>query len=644
MPDLLERCSGLPAPQDEDEGHARMSYWLGIDVGTTFTAAAICREVAGRRPLPEVIPLGSRCAAVSSVVYLSEDGQVIVGEAAERRAVTDSDRVVREFKRRIGDEVPMVIGGVPHSASEIAAMVVRWVVDRVAEREGEPAQGITITHPASWGTYKTRIMADALRAADLSEVMFRTEPEAAAASYSMQERVATGSTIAVYDLGGGTFDAAVVRKTGPGTFSVLGVPEGIERLGGVDFDEAVFSHVVAEVPALSELDPEASATLAATARLRRECTEAKEALSADTEVTIPVLAPGIQSQVRLVRAEFEDLIRPQVTETVAALRRALRSADVGPEDLDAVLLVGGSSRVPLVAQLVSAELGRPVAVDADPTAAIALGAALSAVPTGTADSDTPTADIPPVLTGVGSQPTVALAGFDVTERFAVEVPHRPTLTAAPSGIESAGLERRRARSRQVKQVAAAGLLALVLAGGATAVPYMSSRSGPIPPADAGTPAPVTSAPVPDIPVFVPDVPVPDAGSGRDEDSRSAGSSGAVRMTPTAAPTTGVGAGAQAGPTVRTTPPPTTWTNSWRTSWTKPPTSSSAPPRTSTTNPPTTTSPPPSRTTPPPRTTTSTPPPTTTSPAPPSRTTPPPTTTSSAPPSRTTTPPSTDAPE
>ncbi|MGH3925030.1 MAG: Hsp70 family protein, partial [Pseudonocardiaceae bacterium] len=249
-----------------------MSYWLGIDVGTTFTAAAICREVAGRRPLPEVIPLGSRGAAVSSVVYLSEDGQVVVGEAAERRAVTDSDRVVREFKRRIGDEVPMVIGGVPHSASEIAAMVVRWVVDRVAEREGEPAQGITITHPASWGTYKTRIMADALRAADLPEVMFRTEPEAAAASYSMQERVATGSTIAVYDLGGGTFDAAVVRKTGTETFSVLGLPEGIDRLGGVDFDDAVFGHDVAEVPALSELDPEDPATLAATVRLRRECT------------------------------------------------------------------------------------------------------------------------------------------------------------------------------------------------------------------------------------------------------------------------------------------------------------------------------------------------------------------------------------
>ncbi|MGH3983851.1 MAG: Hsp70 family protein [Pseudonocardiaceae bacterium] len=547
-----------------------MSYWLGIDVGTTFTAAAICRREAGRRPLPEVIPLGSRSAAVSSVVYLSEDGQAVVGEAAERRAVTDSDRVVREFKRRIGDEVPMVIGGVPHSASDIAAMVVRWVVDRVAEREGESARGITITHPASWGTYKTQIMAEALRATDLSEITFRTEPEAAAASYSMQERVATGSTIAVYDLGGGTFDAAVVRKTGPATFSVLGVPEGIERLGGVDFDDAVFGHVAAKVPTLSELDPEAPAALAATTRLRRECTEAKEALSADTEVTIPVLLPEIQSQVRLVRAELEDLIRPQVAQTIEALRRALRSADVAPEELDAVLLVGGSSRIPLVAQLVSAELGRPVAVDADPTAAIALGAALSALAEETADLDTVSPDVSPdapVPAEDVTQPIATLAGSDMPEHSQMDAPHRPTLTAIPSGIEGADVESRRARSRRVQQITAAGFLALVLAGGAVAVPFLTARSGPVPPADAGTPATATPNPaaVPDIPI-----PGPDAGSGNDPDSGNEDSNGAVRMSRTNAPAPGGDTAAKPGGTAHTNSPPTTWTTRWSTSWTKPP--------------------------------------------------------------------------
>jgi molecular chaperone DnaK len=624
-----------------------MSYWLGIDVGTTFTAAAVCRQEAGRRPLPEVVPLGTRSAAVSSVVYLDKDGQVVVGEAAERRAVTDSDRVVREFKRRIGDEVPMVIGGVPHSAGEIAAMVVRWVVDRVADREGESARGITITHPASWGTYKTQIMADALRAADLAEVTFRTEPEAAAASYSMQERVTTGSTIAVYDLGGGTFDAAVVRKTGAETFSVLGLPEGIEWLGGVDFDDAVFGHVVAKVPALGELDPEAPATLAATARLRRECTEAKEALSADTEVTIPVLFPGIQSQVRLVRSELEDLIRPQVAQTVEALRRALRSAAVDPAELDAVLLVGGSSRIPLVAQLVSAELGRPVAVDADPTAAIALGAALSAYAAQTTELDTTGTDILPgavVPAVVETQPTVTLASVDVPAHSPVQRPHRPGRTAISSEMESAPVEPSRVASRRATQLVAAGLLAVVLAGGAVAVPYLSARSGPIAPADAGTPANVapSASAAPTLISTPASLPAPSAVDGSDINPRSGDSSRDVRTTPTAAPPARAGTGAQPGAPAPITPRPTPWTTSWNTTWTRPPSSSSSPRPTTTTPRPTTTTPRPTTTTPPtttPSATTATSPTATTSRTPPARnsssptTSQPPSTTTSQPPSR-----------
>jgi molecular chaperone DnaK len=475
-----------------------MSYWLGVDVGSTFTAAAICRVEAGHRALPEVVPLGTRSTAVSSVVYLGRDGEVIVGEAAERRAVTHPDRVVREFKRRIGDEVPMVIGGVPHSAPEITAKVIHWVVDRVAQREGGPAAGIVITHPASWGTYKTRIIAQALRGTDLPDITFRTEPEAAAASYALSERIESGSTIAVYDLGGGTFDAAVVRKTGPTTFSVLGHPQGLEQLGGVDFDDAVFNHVLVAVPDLAELDPDDPATLAATAALRRECTAAKEALSVDTEVTIPVLAPGIRSQVRLVRAEFEDMIRDQVAETVEALRRALRSADVEPQGLDAVLLVGGSSRVPLVTQLVSAELGRPVAVDADPKAAIALGAALSALPAGAADSDTApsntapsnTAGEDPASSAVGSTP-----GAEVPKLVPVMSPQRPALTSTPLDIEPVQPLWRRVGSQRGAQVAAAVLVVLVLAGGAASV-FLTSGNGPATPAQVGSPATPTTVPAP----------------------------------------------------------------------------------------------------------------------------------------------------
>jgi molecular chaperone DnaK len=214
--------------------------------------------------------------------------------------------------------------------------------------------------------------------ADLDEVAFLTEPEAAAIYYASNERVDAGTVVGVYDLGGGTFDAAVLEKTA-GAFKILGVPEGIERLGGIDFDHAVLAHVNRSIDhKLDELDPTDEKDVASLDRLRHDCVEAKEALSTDTDVSIPVMFPSLQTQVRLTRAEFEAMVRPTLTETIGALGRALRAAGLEPKDLSKVLLVGGSSRIPLVAQMVSAELGRPVAVDAHPKYAIAHGAALAA--------------------------------------------------------------------------------------------------------------------------------------------------------------------------------------------------------------------------------------------------------------------------
>jgi actin-like ATPase involved in cell morphogenesis len=381
-----------------------LKYLLGVDIGTSYTAAATWRPDALQQTTAEVVPLGTRGASVASVLFLGEDGSVLVGEAAERRALTDPDRVVREFKRRIGDETPVFVGGQPHAAHDLAATMVRWVVDRVAEREGGPPDRIAITHPAGWGPYKKDMFRIALRALNLPDPTLLSEPEAAAVSYAAQERVGAGSTIAVYDLGGGTFDAAVVHKTGAGSFPLLGSPDGIEQLGGADFDESIFLHVRAALgDQLDTLDLDDPGTLSGLARLRRECTEAKEALSSDTEVSIPVLLPGITTQVRLVRSEFEEMIRYAVEDTVDSLSRAVRSASLTAADLGTVLLVGGSSRIPLVSQLVSATLGRPVAVDADPKTTIALGAALSmadhAPPPGTTVIPPDATVIPPAVTG-----------------------------------------------------------------------------------------------------------------------------------------------------------------------------------------------------------------------------------------------------
>ncbi len=151
--------------------------------------------------------------------------------------------------------------------------------------------------------------------------------------FAAGERVDEEGVVAVYDLGGGTFDAAVMRRVGD-SFVTLGQPQGIERLGGIDFDESVLSHVRATIgDAFASMDPDDPTVRAALVRLRADCVAAKEALSADAEAVISVLLPGVQTQVRLTRPEFESMIRPVLGETVAMLKRAIQLAGVTAADL-----------------------------------------------------------------------------------------------------------------------------------------------------------------------------------------------------------------------------------------------------------------------------------------------------------------------
>lgn len=453
-----------------------MSYALAVDVGTSFTAAAVVRFDHGASTVPECLPLGARGASIPSVLYYPEQGAVLVGEAAERRGLDFPERVVREFKRRIGDEVPIILGTLALQPADIFATMARWVADRAAEREGGPASEVFLTHPAAWGSHRLSSIRDALAAHGLQNVTLLPEPEAAALHYASQVRVEEGSTIAVYDLGGGTFDTAVLRKAGSSRFELLGRPEGIEDLGGADFDAALFRYVADHTGnALSGLDPADPAVLGALARLRRECVEAKEALSVDSEATIPVFLPGVQQQVRLVRAEFEALIEEPVHETVAALEGSLAQLHLEPADLSTVLLIGGSSRIPLVAQVVSEELDLPVAVDADPKSAICLGAAVAAVLAHNAVAEA-AAPAQPVASADEAQAAVAPA----------EVPPAPGLPSwsrkyalaggAPAGPALRGPQRRRrgahapAPTVRVTAVAAAAALLTVLTATAAQSP------------------------------------------------------------------------------------------------------------------------------------------------------------------------------
>jgi molecular chaperone DnaK len=434
-----------------------MSYVLGIDLGTTFSAAAL-----GEGGRVEVFTLGTVAPAVPSVVLLRADGEVLIGEAAERRSITEPTRTGREFKRRLGDPAPLLLGGTPYGAEALMARLLRSIVDAVGERQGAAPTSITVTHPANYGAYKRDLLLEMVRLADVGKVDFLTEPEAAAINYAEQNRLEPGQVVAVYDFGGGTFDAAVLRKAADG-FAILGQPEGMDRLGGIDFDQAIFGHVDDTVGGLVRQvdvgDPQARA---AVARLRADIRAAKESLSTDADVTIPVMLPNLQTEVRLTRAEFEGMIRPRVLETVSALERAVRSAGVAMTDIDRILLVGGSSRIPLVREMVGRATGRPTAVDAHPKFAIALGAARAAL-----------AAAMPEQVPVTDEPPMDVATAAAVPPAAVPPEPKASVTAAP--VEPAAATRTKRSTLRVLAVIGALLLA---AGGAAAFVVLGNRDEP----------------------------------------------------------------------------------------------------------------------------------------------------------------------
>ncbi len=378
-----------------------MGYGLGVDLGTSFTRAAISRDGQSR-----MVSLGENSLLVASVVQVLPDGSLRAGEGSSVTAPdtdtkadtgadagidtdTDTDsgdgvdpaRTGRDFKRRLGDPTPLVIGGQPHSAVSLLAATLASVLTRVTALEGGPPDHVVLTCPAVWGPYRREQFAEVPRRAGLDEarVSVTTEPEAAAIYYAGAHHLSDGDVVAVYDLGGGTFDTTLTRATGSGAAGrtqILGVPEGVEWVGGVDFDEAVLARLDqacgGAISALDPRDPSAAATLR---RVRAECVRVKEELSSAETATAVVQLPGRRVEVPLTRAQFEDMIRTPLESTLAALRRTLASAGVEPAGLAGVLLVGGSSRIPLVSRMLSEGLGRPVLVDPEPQHCVALGAA-----------------------------------------------------------------------------------------------------------------------------------------------------------------------------------------------------------------------------------------------------------------------------
>ncbi|MEI3865797.1 Hsp70 family protein [Microbacterium sp. CCNWLW134] len=432
------------------------TYFLGIDVGTTRIAAATARTAPDGSIVAAPFPLGRRNDSAATVVFVADDGELLIGDAAERRGITQPERLVREFKRSIGDDVPVVAGGRSIPAEKLWAHTVAAVVDAVVEREGSRPAAVMLTHPTAWGPHRIGLILSALDKLGVKDVHLITEPEAAARHYESGRVMAAGQALAVYDLGGGTFDSVILRKSADGSFAPVGIPVGIDNLGGADFDDAVFRHVlrssgVAEAD-LNDADPDIRLALA---QLRRECVEAKEALSFDSDVTVPVLLPSGATSVRLTRQEFEEMIDGSIERTIDTLEDGLDSAGLEPEALESVLLIGGSSRIPLVAERLSERLDRPIAIDADPKSSIALGAARALVPV-TAEESATTLALVPAGAAVGAAGALATtdAAAAATTDLALFDPKGPA-------------EQRAARRwyQRVPAVAAAGAGALAIATG-----------------------------------------------------------------------------------------------------------------------------------------------------------------------------------
>ena len=351
---------------------------IGIDLGTSTSEVSIIRN--GK---PELIRdvRGSNRGILPSVVGINSAGRIVVGDDMVAQLVLKPDMAVQEVKRQMGKSVEISVGGEKYSPPEIAAFILRHLKDEAERYVGEPVREAVVTVPAYFTDRQRRATEDAAEMAGLKVCRLINEPTAAALAYGI-ERPHAEEIVAVYDLGGGTLDVTILELS-EGILDVM-ASVGNSRLGGKDFDERLMSYVATECRRQTGF--ELLSTPRGRQRLKSECKRAKERLSSDVETTITLdnLGVGpdnqpIDFEITVTRAKFESLIEPLVTSTTAQIREALAVKNISPPQVKTVLMIGGSTRIPLVQKTVSNFFGgRPLRADVNPDEAVSLGAAVMA--------------------------------------------------------------------------------------------------------------------------------------------------------------------------------------------------------------------------------------------------------------------------
>jgi len=397
-----------------------MSKIIGIDLGTTYSAVAVL-EGGEAKIIPN--PEGNR--TTPSVVAFKGD-EIQVGEVAKRQAITNPNTVI-SIKRHMGTDYKVEVNGKKYSPQEISAMILQNLKATAESYLGEKVTKAVITVPAYFNDAQRQATKDAGKIAGLEVERIINEPTAAALAYGL-DKTDIDQKVLVFDLGGGTFDVSIL-ELGDGVFEVLAT-SGDNLLGGDDFDQAIIDYLVDEFKKEQGID--LSKDKMAMQRLKDAAEKAKKDLSGvtSTQISLPFISAGESGPVHLentlTRAKFDELTRHLVEKTLVPTRQALKDAGLTPSDIDQVILVGGSTRIPAVQEAIKKEMGKEPHKGVNPDEVVAMGAAIQGgVITGDV-KDVVLLDVTPLSLGIETMGSV----------MTVLIPRNTTIPTSKSQVFS----------------------------------------------------------------------------------------------------------------------------------------------------------------------------------------------------------------